>query len=129
MEQMQQQPASQSCWCLVLDALEGLEPDRAVSLLRRSVAGCTPPPHPPHPTGGPAHLHEVPVVLQHAAGRLPGVLVALPRVHPGRVGERFRLVPSLSLVSQGLPPKTAAQGAEHTGRAVHLDLKSDKTRA
>lgn len=29
-----------------------------------------------------SHLHEVAVVLQHAAGGLPGVLVALPWVHP-----------------------------------------------
>lgn len=28
------------------------------------------------------HLHQVTVVLQHTAGGLPGVLVALPGVHP-----------------------------------------------
>lgn len=31
-------------------------------------------------------LHEVPMVFEDAAGRLPGVLVALPRVHPDPVG-------------------------------------------
>lgn len=29
-----------------------------------------------------SHLHQVTVMLQHAAGRLPGVLVTLPGVHP-----------------------------------------------
>lgn len=38
------------------------------------VAGC--------PQRKDTHLHQVTVVLQHAAGGLPGVLVALPGVHP-----------------------------------------------
>lgn len=28
------------------------------------------------------NLHQVTVMLQHAAGRLPGILVTLPGVHP-----------------------------------------------
>ena len=83
-----------SAWCLMPGRVWS---PRAARLLRQSSAG--------RPPSGPAHLHEVPVVLQHAAGRLPGVLVAFPRVHPGRVGEGFLLVPSLSLISHGLPQR------------------------
>lgn len=80
---------------------------------------------PPTPLRGPAHLHEVPMVLQHAAGRLPGVLIALPRVHPARGGKRFPLVSSV--FSYWFPPKSTAQGLSRPGHAVHLDLKSDTT--
>jgi hypothetical protein len=43
-------------------------------------------------THGPAYLHEVPMVFQHTAGCLPGVLVALPWVHPTSIRERLPLV-------------------------------------
>lgn len=56
------------------------------------------------------------MVFQHTAGRLPGVLVALPGVHPGTMGGKrvFPLVSSLSLFSYWFPPKTTTPGAEQT---------------
>lgn len=60
---------------------------------------------------GPAHLHEVPMVLQHAARGLPGVLIALPWVHPNITRKRLPLVSILTLFPWWFLPETAAQGA------------------
>lgn len=57
------------------------------------------------PEPGPAHLHEVPMVFEDAAGRLPGVLVALPRVHPDDQKDKFPLVSILTLFAYRFLPK------------------------
>lgn len=67
-----------------------------------------PPAHPRTPRHGPPYLHEASMVLQHTACCLPGVLVALPRVHPAVTREAVLSFHSCTR-SIVLPPR--AQGA------------------
>ena len=45
------------------------------------------------------------MVFEDAAGRLPGVLVALPRVHPDDQKDKFPLVSILTLFAYRFLPK------------------------
>ena len=55
----------------------------------------------------PSYRHQVSLVLQHTAGCLPGVMIALPWVHPAGTREAVLSFHSCAL-STWLPPK--AQG-------------------
>lgn len=51
------------------------------------------PAHPPTLGHSPAHLHEVSMVFQYTASRLPGVLVALPWIHSAITREAVLSLP------------------------------------
>lgn len=82
-----------------LSPTDGERPEAELRLEASSPLPTAPPGFcgPPAAQRGPAHLHEVPVVFQHTAGRLPGVLIALPGVHPDTVRKKSPLVSSLTL--------------------------------
>lgn len=82
-----------------LSPTDGERPEAELRLEASSPLPTAPPGFcgPPAAQRGPAHLHEVPVVFQHTAGRLPGVLIALPGVHPDTVRKKSPLVSGLTL--------------------------------